>query len=885
MYSFFTFRFKIKIRLCTLDPRITNISFDNFTGSICIITPITGDDDMKELMVSSSQTHVDDDLFTPNDHLALITQPILGARSRKKDKIDSKINSHRSLYNDSPSLILPINQMKKFPYENKTNHHESSDSGLDLSFSTNSSTQYFQQQYTTRDQPLSALNEDSNIDDTFYDQPIQYSFVNLERNRSEENIINQSIYEQEHRSNLFSDKQNKMSKNYDDSFHFDTLKEFHQQTNINKIECINPSSQQYQSLNDLTNKSLRTTKTIIQQTTIPTLKKLTNERKLNIIVKSSTPLSTSFIPFNDEQIHSTSKTSNNQTIFHSNRLINQQIKPKATISLSQYPNQEQIREHINRSVIERQHRSYLSIPQRKDIIQQTILLNASPSKLNNHLFRKEKQSTTNSSIERNYLNSSTIQNFHIASSQQTKQTLPYLYNEEIIDDYQKKINKKEKKRSNNINQWQRNYQKNQIQVNVKGIGNPLKINQNHENSLNQIENFLTSTPCRHYEHVSDHKNNRQRLVANNFSSHQTNNKIKHDESNSRILKGKKLSDISRQQQQQQLTESTYQSIPVGLVMEQKNRTINRNNEFESEYSSRNTTPPFHSRPTQVIRISNIHYQAEQKQQFSPRQNSPTEYMNYLLETTRIQPTNINDIQRKSEINRFNNTSKMNSIEFNKTQQNSNRLFEARSPTSWLILSDDQINQQQCDLYKSSSSSSSFSPGHELIDHQLTRTHRLIVTDEQRPLHERYVMPNDKSQHPSFIDHSLESRSCQAYPFTNASDSGSIINAVVTTLSNELTESDNMIDQQNSSFSSLDHLSPNDELSLPLENVTMSMKKDDILINYDSDDGWSDDSAELIYVDDRYITENKKTNASSSSSHLISKQYSSLQPQQNNVFRQ
>ncbi|CAF4295587.1 unnamed protein product, partial [Rotaria sordida] len=91
-------------------PRITNISFDNFTESICIITPISDDDDTKELILSSSQTNIDHDLFTPHDHLALITQPILGARSRKKDKIDFKTNNYRSSYNNSPLLTSPINQ-------------------------------------------------------------------------------------------------------------------------------------------------------------------------------------------------------------------------------------------------------------------------------------------------------------------------------------------------------------------------------------------------------------------------------------------------------------------------------------------------------------------------------------------------------------------------------------------------------------------------------------------------------------------------------------------------------------------------------------------------------------------------------------------------------
>jgi hypothetical protein len=51
---------------------------------------------------------------------------------------------------------------------------------------------------------------------------------------------------------------------------------------------------------------------------------------------------------------------------------------------------------------------------------------------------------------------------------------------------------------------------------------------------------------------------------------------------------------------------------------------------------------------------------------------------------------------------------------------------------------------------------------------------------------------------------------------------------------------------------------------------MSMAEDDISTNYDSDDGWSDDSAELIYIDEHYVKQKKKI-ISSSSSHLISQQ--------------
>lgn len=65
---------------------------------------------------------------------------------------------------------------------------------------------------------------------------------------------------------------------------------------------------------------------------------------------------------------------------------------------------------------------------------------------------------------------------------------------------------------------------------------------------------------------------------------------------------------------------------------------------------------------------------------------------------------------------------------------------------------------------------------------------------------------------------------------------------------------------------------------------MSTDNDEILSNNDSDDddddGWSDDSAELLYVDERYATEKRKI---TSPSHLPSQQH--YQVQQQNVLLQ
>jgi hypothetical protein len=91
-------------------------------------------------------------------------------------------------------------------------------------------------------------------------------------------------------------------------------------------------------------------------------------------------------------------------------------------------------------------------------------------------------------------------------------------------------------------------------------------------------------------------------------------------------------------------------------------------------------------------------------------------------------------------------------------------------------------------------------------------------------------------------------------------------------------------------SPLVHLSPNKKFSTsssspPLPSttkVTISKEKDEIISNYDSDDGWSDDSAELLYVDERYATEERKNPPSS---HLPSQQHYHYQLQQQNVLLQ
>ncbi|CAF4702116.1 unnamed protein product, partial [Rotaria magnacalcarata] len=61
---------------------------------------------------------------------------------------------------------------------------------------------------------------------------------------------------------------------------------------------------------------------------------------------------------------------------------------------------------------------------------------------------------------------------------------------------------------------------------------------------------------------------------------------------------------------------------------------------------------------------------------------------------------------------------------------------------------------------------------------------------------------------------------------------------------------NTIERQNSP-SPLEIISSNKKIYSSPEKLIMSTEKEETASNYDSDDGWSDDSAELLYVDERY----------------------------------
>lgn len=153
--------------------------------------------------------------------------------------------------------------------------------------------------------------------------------------------------------------------------------------------------------------------------------------------------------------------------------------------------------------------------------------------------------------------------------------------------------------------------------------------------------------------------------------------------------------------------------------------------------------------------------------------------------------------------------------------------------------------------------------------------------------------------PSVIGRSSHPSSCHTYPFTCTNDIENkndtlVDNHSITSKnkkynSNEtnnyvLSEGDsqtNRIPVRNSSSHS-ENFSSNKKIHSPSEKLDVSIEKEEVISNYDSDDGWSDDSAELIYVDERYAAETRKI---TSPSHLSSQQPYHYQIQQQNVLLQ
>ncbi|CAF4389496.1 unnamed protein product, partial [Adineta steineri] len=111
----------------------------------------------------------------------------------------------------------------------------------------------------------------------------------------------------------------------------------------------------------------------------PLLKPTKQKTNSNSIIEPSIPTSSSHLTNNNnnEQIHSITRITNNQ-----------HIKP-----IGHNSNQEQLRAHINRSILDRQYPSYSRIPPRRNSKKSITSLDNSLSKVNNRSSRQQKQST------------------------------------------------------------------------------------------------------------------------------------------------------------------------------------------------------------------------------------------------------------------------------------------------------------------------------------------------------------------------------------------------------------------------------------------------------------------------------------------------------------
>jgi hypothetical protein len=206
-----------------------------------------------------------------------------------------------------------------------------------------------------------------------------------------------------------------------------------------------------------------------------------------------------------------------------------------------------------------------------------------------------------------------------------------------------------------------------------------------------------------------------------------------------------------------------------------------NNQYGSDYSHGSQKPtlvPVQTRPskinfqtfeTPINRNSSIQTQIDQNQQVNQWQNSKYGNDHYPWQKsqvgsrsklTRIQPINPNnyDSRREKETSRLSNISKTDSIQYDEKQfkqkildKNSSGHLQRNSPTSWLIISEHQNDQQQLNIYEKPNtvqSELSISPSpHDELSRENTntpRTYRLMIDDQQeQPIDGRYAVPPNK----------------------------------------------------------------------------------------------------------------------------------------------
>lgn len=169
---------------------------------------------------------------------------------------------------------------------------------------------------------------------------------------------------------------------------------------------------------------------------------------------------------------------------------------------------------------------------------------------------------------------------------------------------------------------------------------------------------------------------------------------------------------------------------------------------------------------------------------------------------------------------------------------------------------------------------------------MASTSRMQIFPSQRPSL-LFPSPNLCEHYsPSFLPFSSASPP-PPLPTTTTTFVGTRTADIVSHVPSPVHSSHPLIDRHASTSSSDEEFVPIERIPFTIGKLTLSVGDDvDFFANLDTDDGWSDDSIEIIYIDEHYITQKKKIiAASSSSSHYLFSPHAHLRTQQTDILLQ
>lgn len=340
--------------------------------------------------------------------------------------------------------------------------------------------------------------------------------------------------------------------------------------------------------------------------------------------------------------------------------------------------------------------------------------------------------------------------------------------------------------------------------------------------------------------------------------------------------------------------------------------------FESEYSShppqnhlvghstRRSKVAFQTYQSQIIATKNRHSHSRSNRADGHHCHADLEFdhpVGSIATITRLKPMLLNEKHRDG-----NGPSSSRST---RREKNSSGDGQAISSASWSIVSEhpiDEERQQRLDMNEKisihqSESSMSSSSDDELADDDATarRTYRLMTTDDQHAFHSKTrapiteyaaspISPRKTTVHIVFRspisspDKSPPSPSSRRIcPLVSTADSDTTTDRLCPPRSDHQEVKSTVVDiyilsdredtvktilRRDASPSS-GQLSPTRPVQALAERTIQSTEVEEKSRGSESDDGWSDDSAELLYVDERYAAQNKKI---LSSTHLPSQHH-------------